>query len=187
MKWERLARDQVLSGRVVEVVRDRVRISGSETTRETTFDVVCHPGAAAILPLHEDGTVSLLHQYRYAIDERIWEIPAGSLAPGESFRDCAEREVEEEIGLRAGRWLELTRFYPSPGFCDEELRVYLARSLTAGSSNRDPDEDFEVVRVPFAEALEWSRTGEIRDAKSLIALLLAAQHPEISRPEAASG
>lgn len=170
MRWKRVARDQILAGRVFEVVRDTLRITEGSETRETAFDVVRHPGAAAILPLHADGTVSLLCQYRYAIDERIWEIPAGSLDGDETFRACAERELEEEVGLRAERWTELARFYPSPGFCDEELRVFLAESLAPGSTNRDPDEDFEVARVPLSDAIAWSRNGRIRDAKSMIAL-----------------
>ena len=170
MRWERIERTTVLTGRVFKVERDAVRIHDDAGVRTTSFDVVRHPGAAAILPVHDDRTVSLIHQYRYALDDRIWEVPAGSLDNGETFRQCAERELEEEVGLRAGRWTELARFYPSPGFCDEELRVFLAEELSEGRVDRDPDEDFEIVRTPLATALDWARSGRIHDAKSMIAL-----------------
>jgi ADP-ribose pyrophosphatase len=169
--WERVGREAAYEGRVVDVFRDRVRVRRDGEEREAVYDLVHHPGATAIVPLYEDGTVALLHQFRYAVGGEIWEIPAGTLEEGEPFLECARRELEEEIGQRAGRWSLVATFYTSPGFCDEELRVFLAEDLSPGNVRPDPDEHLEVVRVPFAEALAWIGAGKIVDAKTLVGLL----------------
>lgn len=178
MEWQRVDRETVYEGRVVDVRRDTVRITAHGETRETRYDVIHHPGAAAIVPLLADGTVVLIHQFRYAVGESIWEIPAGSLGEGEPFLDCAVRELAEETGYRAGRWTELIAFYTTPGFCDEELRVFLAEELTEGEGANEADEHLEVVRVPLSQALSWAESGKIRDAKSLLGLWAARAHLE---------
>lgn len=178
LDWERIRRDAVFTGRVVDVFRDVVRVRRDGTERESVYDLVHHPGAAAIVPLFADGTVALLHQFRYAVGGEIWEIPAGTLEDGEPFEACARRELEEEIGRRAGKWTPLASFYASPGFCDEEIRVFLAEDLTAGEGCPEPDEHLEVVRVPLAEALAWIAAGKIRDAKTVIGLLTARERRE---------
>jgi ADP-ribose pyrophosphatase len=165
----------VFEGRVIDVFRDTVRMRRDGVEHEAVFDFVRHPGAAAIVPLFGDGTVALLHQFRYALGREIWEIPAGTLNDGEPFLDCARRELEEETGQRAARWTALATFHTAPGFCDEELRVFLAEELSAGRGAPDPDEHLEVVRVPLTEALEWIEVGEIVDAKTLIGLLRARE------------
>lgn len=170
--WERLGRDPVFEGRIVDVFRDVVRVSrDGQPPRESVYDLVHHPGAAAIVPLFADGTVALLRQFRYAVGGEIWEIPAGTREDDEPYETCARRELEEEIGRRAGRWTPLASFYASPGFCDEEIRVYLAEELTDGEGGPEPDEHMEVVRVPLAEALAWVTAGRIRDAKTFVGLL----------------
>lgn len=171
LEWERLARETVYRGRVVDVWRDRVRTEADGESRETAYDVVHHPGAASIVPLFGDGSVALVRQFRYAVEGEIWEIPAGSLHEGESFEACAEREIEEEIGWRAGRWTELATFYTTPGFCDEEMRLFLAEDLSPGERALDEDEHMTVERISLSEALGMIRTGEIRDAKSIVGLL----------------
>lgn len=176
VRWERLGRDPVFVGRVVEVFRDVVRVSrDGEAARESAYDLVHHPGAAAIVPLFADGTIALLHQFRYAVGGEIWEIPAGTREGDEPFEACARRELEEEIGQRADRWTALASFFASPGFCDEEIRVFLAEGLTPGEGRPEPDEHLEVVRVPLAEALSWIAAGRIRDAKTLVGLLSTAR------------
>ena len=154
IRWERLARETVFEGRVLELRRDRIRLVADGRESESVYDVVHHRGAAAVVALFEDDTVALLRQFRYPVEETIWEIPAGTLSPGESFRDCAERELEEETGHRAGRWRRLARFFTTPGFCDEVMEIWLAEDLKDGQTRHDEDEHIEVVRVPFAQAVE---------------------------------
>jgi ADP-ribose pyrophosphatase len=175
IEWERTGRELVFEGRVIDVFRDTVRTRVDGKERQAVYDLVHHPGAAAVVPLHADGTVSLLHQFRYALGREIWEIPAGTLEEGEPFLECASRELEEETGYRAARWTELVSFYASPGFCDEELRVFLAEDLSEGSGGTEPDEHLETARIPLTEALDWIEAGRIVDAKSIVGLLGARE------------
>lgn len=178
VRFERLERETVFRGRVVELRRDRVRIETDGGSRETLYEVVHHPGAVGVLALFPDASVALLRQFRYPAGETLWEIPAGTLGRGESFRECAERELEEETGHRARSWLRLARFFTTPGFCDEMMEIWLARDLEAGNTAHDEDEHIEVVRVPLTKALEMAAGGEIRDAKSLAALWRLRVHLE---------
>lgn len=171
--WERLARETAFEGRVVDVFRDTVRVRRDGDEREAVYDLVHHPGATAIVPLFEDGSVALLHQFRYAVGGEMWEIPAGTLEEGEEYLECARRELEEEIGHTADHWTELASIYTTPGFCDEMLRVFLAEGLSPGHVGPDPDEHIEVVRIPLAEALAWIANGRIVDAKTIVGLLRA--------------
>ena len=171
-RWERFAREVVSEGRVVDVYRDVVRIERDGRVRESTFDVVHHPGAVAIVALHADGTVALLDQFRYAVGKRLREIPAGTLEEGESFEACAVRELAEETGCRAERWTELATFYTTPGFCDEAMRMFLAEDLGDAEGVPDEDEHLELVRIPLAEAVAAAERGEIADAKTIAGLLL---------------
>jgi ADP-ribose pyrophosphatase len=134
-----------------------------------------HPGAAAAVPLHEDGTVTLLRQYRHAVGGWIWEVPAGKLdVPGEDPLDCARRELAEEAGLAAASWTKLGSIYTTPGFCDEIIHLYLARELSPVPMEHERDEVIEVHRVPFADALARIPTEDIRDTKTVAALQAAA-------------
>lgn len=185
--WERVARETAFEGRVVDVFRDTVRLRRDGDERQAVYDLVHHPGATAIVPLFEDGSVALLHQFRYAVGGEIWEIPAGTLEEGESFLDCARRELEEEIGQRAARWTQLASIYTTPGFCDEELHVFLAEELSPGHVGPDPDEHLEVVRVPLQEALGWIAAGRIVDAKTIVGLLRARDRLAADGPGPAGG
>ncbi|CAN5201718.1 NUDIX hydrolase [soil metagenome] len=178
MEWVRISRETVYEGRVVDVLRDTVRITADGEERQTKYDVVHHPGAAAIVALFDDGSVALIRQFRYAVGGTIWEIPAGTLDDAETYEACAERELAEETGYRAGSWTPLVAFYTTPGFCDEELRVFLAENLTEGDGHAEADEDLEVERVPLVEALAWAATGKIRDAKTIAGLHAARVHLE---------
>ena len=178
VRWERLGRETVFEGRVVDVRRDRVRIETGAGARETRYEVVHHPGAVGVLALFPDLSTALLRQFRYPVEETLWEIPAGTRGAGESFRACAERELAEETGHRALRWLRLTRFFTTPGFCDEVMEIWLAEDLEAGETAHDEDEHIEVARVPLTRALDMAADGEIRDAKTLAALWAARVHLE---------
>jgi ADP-ribose pyrophosphatase len=169
---QRLSRTLVYHGRIIDLLVDDVATpSGTRTVRE----IVHHPGGAVAVPLFDDGRVILVQQLRYPLGARILELPAGKLALGENPRDAAARELEEETGWTAGRWEPLTSIYTSPGFCDEVLHLFVARDLTPvpGGPRRDEGELTMAVRiVPLAEACAMVRRGEIRDAKTIIGLLL---------------
>jgi ADP-ribose pyrophosphatase len=143
-----------------------------------------HPGAAAAVPLHEDGTITILRQYRHAVGGWIWEVPAGKLdKPGEDPLQCAQRELAEEAGLAAERWHKLGSIYTTPGFCDEIIHLFLARDLSDVQREPEVDEVIEVHRMSLPEALAKIPTEEIRDTKTLgalqaTALLLGAGLPD---------
>jgi ADP-ribose pyrophosphatase len=162
---------QIYSGRIVKFRLDTVVLpDGSTTTRE----IVETPGAVVIVPLTTDDQVRMVRQYRSAIREYLLELPAGTLEPGESPEEAAPRELAEETGDRAMHWQQLAGFYTVPGICDEYLHLFLATGLSQGETNLERDEFIEVVTLPLDEALDMVARGEIRDAKTMIGLLLAA-------------
>ncbi len=153
---------------------------GSEFER----DVVHHPGAVSVVPLADDGTVLLVRQYRAAVDAELLEIPAGKRdVADEPPETTAGRELEEEVGMRAGRLQKLAEFYNSPGFCDEHSWVYLARDLEPCdvSAHSVEERHMTIERVPLDDVPELVRAGAIVDAKSIIGLTLAR---EVLREEA---
>lgn len=141
--------------------------------RPAEFELVRHPGGAAVLPVLDDGRLVLLRQFRPAAGGMIWEIPAGRLEPGEAPADCVARELREEAGYRAGRLEPLGEMLPAVGFCTERVSLFLARNLTAVPQALEPDEHLEVVPLQAAEVLAMIDRGEIPDAKTQLALLLA--------------
>lgn len=172
MTEKTLETQYIFRGRIVNLRVDKVELaSGKIATRE----IVEHPGAVAIVALTSTAEVVLIRQYRKALEETLWEIPAGKLEPGEEPQACAVRELAEETGFRAAFWEKLATFYTSPGFASEILHLYLARALEAGEQCLDPDETIRTHLVPLPEALEMVATGDIRDAKTIIGVLLAHQ------------
>jgi ADP-ribose pyrophosphatase len=159
----------VFRGKLLEVRVDRLRIGGRVVERE----VVVHPGAVAVVPLTAEREVILVCQYRHPARARLWEIPAGTLAPGEQPLAAAQRELEEETGYRAGDWVRLAEVYTSPGFCTEKMAIYLARGLSEGEGSPDEDEDLQVAKVPWDRAMDWLAHGRFQDAKTVLGLLLA--------------
>jgi ADP-ribose pyrophosphatase len=137
------------------------------------LEVIRHQGASAVVPLQEDGTVLLIRQYRHAAGGFIYEIPAGKLDPGENPLACAERELEEETGRRAGHLEHLLTFFTTPGFTDEIIHIYLATELIPGVQNLEHDEVLEVVEMPLEHALQRIADGTIRDGKTIIGLQTA--------------
>jgi ADP-ribose pyrophosphatase len=173
---ERLSGERVWTGRLFAVDVDRVRLAvGSEAVRE----VVRHPGAVVVVPVAREGRILLVSQFRYAVGRTLLELPAGTLGSGEQPLACGRRELAEETGHAAAAWTLLGRFYSAPGFCDEELHCFLAEDLYPAPASPDSDERIEVVAVPLDHALALVDGGEIRDAKTVAGLLLAARR---SRP-----
>lgn len=157
----------IYTGIVVNLNVDTVILPNGITV---DLEVVRHPGAAAVVPLKDDGTVILIKQFRHAAGGFIYEIPAGKLHPGEDPKVCASRELEEEVGYRAGSLELLSSIFTAPGFTDEVIHIYKATELTIGRQQLDRDEILDVIEMPLAEAIGMIEAGEIRDAKSIVGL-----------------
>jgi ADP-ribose pyrophosphatase len=157
----------IYSGKVVTLNIDTVMLPNGVTI---DLEIIRHPGAAAVVPLLDDGTVVLIKQFRHAAGGFIYEIPAGKLHPGEDPKDCAVRELEEEVGYQAGNLTLLSSIFTAPGFTDEVIHIYRATELSRGRQNLDRDEVLEVVEVSLQEAIEMIRGGKIRDAKTMVGL-----------------
>lgn len=167
---EVLSSEKTYHGRKFDLSIDTVRENGRVCVRE----VVHHPGSAVIIPAFDDNTVALVRQYRHPTVRYLLEAPAGTLDKGELPEEGAARELEEEIGVVAGRMEKLSEFFVSPGFCEEKMWLYLATDLTATAQRLEEDEILEVVRLPIERALQMITDGEIEDAKTIIGLMLAA-------------
>lgn len=157
-------------GVIVKVDLDKALLPNGRTAKR---EVVDHPGGVAVLPLNDDGTVAVVRQYRYPFSQVLTEIPAGKLDPGEEPRTGALRELKEEVGAQAGELIDLGEIYPSPGFCREVLYLYLARGLTYGDCCPDEDEFLEISCIPFDRLAEQVMSGEVRDGKTVAAVLKA--------------
>ena len=166
-----LHEERVYEGKLVRVNRlDVILPDGKEAMREA----VRHPGAAAIVPVDDEGNVTLVRQYRAPIAQVLLEIPAGKLDyKGEDRLEAARRELREETGLTAEKWTHLTDIVTAPGFCDELISIYLAAGLSAGEDEPDEDEFLNIVKMPLTELIDMAKRGEISDSKTLIGLLLA--------------
>ena len=163
-----IQKDYKFRGRIMTVRVDQAELpNGKPCVRE-----VCeHPGGVGVLPIDENGMVTLVRQFRYPYGETILEIPAGKMDHGpENAEACGRRELEEETGLSAEQMIPLGEIWPSPGFMDERLFLFCAKGLTQGETHPDEDEFVERVRMPFAELCELVRTGEIKDAKTVAAV-----------------
>ena len=169
---EKTVESRVLfEGKIITVRLDKAELPNG---RVASREVVEHPGGVAILPLFDDGTVSLVRQFRYPFQEVVAELPAGKLERGEDHRLAALRELEEEVGASCGRLTYLGCLYSSPGFSSEVLHMYLSQELTEGACHPDEDEFLSVERIPFSALVEQVRQGEIKDAKT-VALVLKAK------------
>jgi len=164
--------ERVYSGKVVDLDVDEVEEpGGARGTRE----VVRQRGSVAALAVRSDGRVVLVRQYRYAVDASVWELPAGRRDSGESPETGARRELEEEVGLRAGDMELLLEFWTTPGFCDEVMHLFRATDLEEVPARPEADERIEWSAFTLDEARDMVRRGEIREGKTLVALLLETE------------
>ena len=166
---EIVATEELFKGKL-RAVRETIR---DDDGREYRFELVHHPGAVVILPVLDDGTLVLIHQYRHALRTSIFELPAGTLEAGEEPIICARREIREEIGYDAREIIPLGILHPAPGFCDEVQHLFLAKGLFESSAPKDVDEVIEVRPMSCAEVEEGIRSGTITDGKTLATLLRA--------------
>ncbi len=172
----RISTRRVYTGRVISLDVDLVRFPDGSTGE---LEMIRHSGASAVVPFlsdpaGEDPQILLIRQYRYAAGEYLYEIPAGRLEPGEAPDACARRELLEETGCRCERVEPLFTMFTTPGFTDERIHLFLARGLTMGAAQREPDEFLEVEQMALSRALSMVEAGAIKDAKTALALLFAA-------------
>lgn len=170
---------RLYAGKVLALDLDEVlEPGGVRAPRE----VVRHRGSVACLAVHDDGRLVLVRQYRHAVSAYVWELPAGRLDAGETPEQAARRELEEEVGLRAGRVEKLIEFWTTPGFCDEAMHVFRATELVAVPPRPEADERIEVLTATWPEARAMIARGEVREGKTLVALLLEAEHRQRQQP-----
>ena len=171
LKETMVSTETVYEGIIVNVRRDKAKlIDGRITNRE----VVEHPGGVCVFALDNEGKVILVRQYRYPMQEVVLELPAGKLEKGEDPRDSGLRELGEETGLVPQTYLPMGVSFSSPGIMEEKIYYFFATDLVQGPVHPDDGEFLEVVRVPYEELLEMARKGEIKDAKTLVAILKAS-------------
>jgi ADP-ribose pyrophosphatase len=164
-------RTTLYRGEVVDLGLEAVTLPNRQTLQ---LEVVRHPGGAAVVAIDNRHRVCLLRQYRHAAGGWLWELPAGKIDRPESPQQTAQRELQEEAGLAAGDWHSLGSFLSTPGFCDERIHLYLARTLTPVPADLHAHEVIEVHWLDYRQAVEKAHGGEIEDGKTLIGLLLAA-------------
>lgn len=157
----------IYTGKVVTLNVDTVQLPNGVTI---DLETIRHPGAAAVVPMKDDGTVVLIRQFRHAAGGFIYEIPAGKLSPGEDPLHCAARELEEEVGYRAASFELLSSIFTAPGFADEVIHVYKATGLIQGRQHLDHDEVLEIVEMPLSAAMGKIVDGTIRDGKTIVGL-----------------
>jgi ADP-ribose diphosphatase len=164
-----MPRQVIHKGRKIKVVLDTSTGPDGQTIRR---DMILHPGAVVILPVIDRNHICLLRNYRFVIGETLWELPAGTLEPGEPLEKAAVRELAEETGYVAKRWRSLGYLYASPGVLDEKLHLFVAEDLTPGAARPEADEQLEPRTVAWADALKMALDGTIKDAKTVTAILM---------------
>ncbi len=160
-------------GGVVDLGLENIQLPSGEWI---SLEIVRHPGGAAVAALNDNDDVCLLRQFRHAAGGWIWELPAGKIDDDEQPLLTAQRELKEEAGIEANQWTALGSTLTSPGFCDEELFLYLAQDLTIGNATPEEHELIEIHWKPFDEALQLVTGNEIRDAKTVITLFRASAY-----------
>lgn len=175
MPFELIRSEILLQGRAFKVKRDTLKTPDG---RETKLEIVEHGGSVVLIPIDPEGNLLFVRQYRHAAGEDLLELPAGTRDDEEPFEECAAREIREETGLEAGKLQKIGEFYLVPGYSTEFMAVFLATELKENPLQADEDEFLQVEKIPLKQAVEMVEHGEIQDAKSLAALLLARSHLE---------
>lgn len=160
----------IFKGRIIDLSVETVTLPNGATAE---LEIITHPGAAAVVPMKDETTVVMIRQYRHAVGGFIYEIPAGKLHPGEDPRECAVREVEEEIGYKVGNLEPLLSFFTTPGFTNEVIHIFFGKDLQPGTQDLGAEEVLEVLEMPIDKAIALIKEGTIRDGKTIIGLQMA--------------
>lgn len=167
-KAAQVEKETLFKGKTFSLEKEVLHFSDQDSHQ---WDIIVHPGAVAILPIQEDGSLLLIKQWRRAIGKVIFEIAAGTLDNKEAPLTCAMREIQEEVGVKAETFIPLGGFYSAPGFCTEYIHLFLAKDLSESSLPGDPHEAIDVVEVTLEQAIGMLHNEEIEDAKTILALL----------------
>ena len=175
---KKLKSEEKFVGRIFTVHVDDVElVDGHRSKRE----IVEHDGGVTVIPVDDEGNVYCVRQFRYAFGESVLETPAGKLEKGEEPFACAVRELSEETGFTAAEYVYLGEFYPSPGYCHEKLYAYLALQLSKGEAHLDEGEFLDVVKYPLDTLVDMAMNNELKDAKTIIAVLKTKRYLETRR------
>ena len=176
MTEEKISSEEIYNGKVIRVTRDKVTAHGESGVIEAYREVVHHHGGVCVAAFNDRDEIALVRQFRYAYGEVVTELPAGKLEKGELPDEAVKRELREEVGAEGVDWRFLGNLYPSPGYCNEIIRLYTCRIAAVGETDFDEDENLECEFVPFEKAVRMALAGELPDSKTqTIILKLAAE------------
>ena len=175
MSFELIRSETLLQGRAFKVRRDYLKTPKGD---ETKLEIIEHGGSVVVVPIDDEGNLLLVRQYRHAAQQDLLELPAGTRNDEEPFEECAAREIREETGMQAGKLQKVGGFYLAPGYSTEFMAVFLATRLSHNPLEADFDEFLQVEKIPVKRAVDLFQSGEVLDAKSLAAWLLAKPHLE---------
>ena len=175
MPFELIKSETLLQGRAFKIRRDHLKTPDG---RETKFEIVEHGGSVVVIPVDEHGNMWFVRQYRHAAGMDLLELPAGTRDGDAPYEECAAREIREETGMEAGTLIKVGDFYLAPGYSTEFMGVFLATDLKHNPLDPDADEFLSVEKMPIKDAIAMAERGDMPDAKSLAALLLARPHLE---------
>lgn len=175
MPFELIKSETILQGRAFKIRRDYLKTPHGQETR---LEIIEHGGSVVIVPIDNEGNMHFVRQYRHATGQDMLELPAGTRDNDEPYEVCAAREIREETGMEAGKLEKVGEFYLAPGYSTEFMAVFLATDLKHNPLDADEDEFLSVEKIPWRKAMEMLEGGEVKDAKSLAAFLLARSHLE---------
>jgi ADP-ribose diphosphatase len=175
MPFELIRSETLLQGRAFKVKRDYLKTPKGD---ETKLEIIEHGGSVVVVPIDDEGNLLLVRQYRHAAEQDLLELPAGTRDEAEPFEECAAREIREETGMEANKLQKVGGFYLAPGYSTEFMAVFLATGLSHNPLEADFDEFLHVEKIPLKKAEDLFQSGEIVDAKSLAAWMLAKPHLE---------
>ena len=167
---ETLSVEEIFKGKILNVTKDKVLLENSNISYR---EVIHHNGGVCVVPVTDEGEIIFVKQFRYPFKTVLTEVPAGKLEKGENHRECGLRELKEEIGATPSEFVYLGECLPTTAYLSERIHMYLAKGLSFSEQHLDEDEFLEIIKIPFEELLEKVVSGEIKDAKTQVAVMKA--------------